>query len=67
MSSGFVPAGSTENTSSTNDDWEKAKQDIEDARRRKEEAGRQEGGKSLFEVLQQNKGKSLHQRRKWRS
>ncbi|KAI9762688.1 MAG: hypothetical protein M4579_000306 [Chaenotheca gracillima] len=64
MSSGFVPAGgkegSPEKTSDgwanthANDDWEKAKEDIENARRRRHE-GLQEGGESLFEVLQRNK------------
>ncbi|KAI9849517.1 MAG: hypothetical protein M1837_004137 [Sclerophora amabilis] len=54
MSSGFVPAGSTEDPVRTNDEWEKAKLHIEDARRRREE-GQHDDGKSLFDVLQQNK------------
>lgn len=38
------------------DEWLKAQKEIEETRRRKEEEGRQEGGKTLFEVLQHNKG-----------
>lgn len=58
MTSRFVPAGSTDEGAARGDDWDQARQDVEDTRRRKEEEGRQEGGKSLYEVLQQNKGKS---------
>lgn len=59
MTSQFVSAGLEDDTSQNIDEWERAKRDIEETRRRKEEEGRQEGGKSLFEVLQQNKGKGL--------
>ncbi len=57
MSSRFVPEGATEGVPGKTDDWDQAKQDVEDTRRRKEEESRQAGGKSLYEILQQNKGK----------
>ncbi|KAH0537638.1 hypothetical protein FGG08_005589 [Glutinoglossum americanum] len=63
MSSGFVSAGTIDPSSNQDppesdaksDEWARAQQEIEESRRRKEEAGRQEGGKSLFEVLEANK------------
>ncbi|KAL8843363.1 MAG: hypothetical protein Q9176_001976 [Flavoplaca citrina] len=55
MSSGFVSGGTTEDPIERDDEWLKAQQEIEANRRRKEEEGRQEGGKSLYEVLQNNK------------
>ena len=58
MSSGFVSAGTGEDPVRSNDDWEKAKRDIDDNRRRREEAAHQESGKSLYETLQANKGKT---------
>lgn len=59
MSSRFVPAGSTDDTAPDMDDWDQARKDIEETRRRKEEESRQEGGKSLYDILQQNKGKFI--------
>lgn len=56
MSSGFVSGGTIDNPIERDDEWLKAQQEIEVNRRRKEEEGRQVDGKSLFEVLQQNKG-----------
>ena len=56
MSSGFVSAGTSDNPIERDDEWLKAQQEIEAKRRRTEEEGRQEGGKSLYEVLQNNKG-----------
>ncbi|KAL9578262.1 MAG: hypothetical protein Q9212_005827 [Teloschistes hypoglaucus] len=55
MSSGFVSGGTTDHPIDRDDEWLKAQQDIEASRRRKEEQGKQEGGKSLYEVLQNNK------------
>ncbi|KAL8995673.1 MAG: hypothetical protein Q9169_004643 [Polycauliona sp. 2 TL-2023] len=55
MSSGFVSGGTTDQPIERDDEWLKAQQEIEANRRSKEEEGRQEGGKSLFEVLQNNK------------
>jgi FAM192A/Fyv6, N-terminal domain len=57
MSSGFVPAGSEDSSSRNDDDWLRAQHAIEVTRRQKREEGKQEGGKSLYEVLQQNKSK----------
>lgn len=56
MSSGFVSGGTTEKPIERDDAWLQAQKDIEETRRRKEEESRQEGGKTLYEVLQQNKG-----------
>ena len=39
-----------------NDEWVKAEREIEESRKRKADAGRQEDGKSLYDVLQANKG-----------
>lgn len=59
MSSGFVSGGTTEKPIERDDEWLKAQQEIEANRRRKEEASRQEDGKTLYEVLQNNKGDYL--------
>lgn len=56
MSSGFVSGGTTENPVERDDEWLKAQQEVEANRRKKEEAGRQQDGRSLYEVLQNNKG-----------
>ncbi len=56
MSSGFVSGGTTDKPIERDNEWLKAQQEIEATRRRKEEASRQEGGKTLYEVLQSNKG-----------
>ena len=59
MSSGFVPGGTAEEPIQRDDAWLKAQAEAEANRRRKEEDSRQDGGKSLYDVLQQNKGVSL--------
>ena len=56
MASGFVSGGTTDKPTERDDEWLKAQQEIEANRRRKEEESRQQGGKSLYEVLQNNKG-----------
>lgn len=56
MSSGFVSGGTTDKPVERDDEWLRAQQEIEANRRRKEEEGKQEGGKSLYEILQNNKG-----------
>lgn len=61
MSSGFVSAGTNEQPIERDDEWLKAQQELEEERRRKAEAGQQNDGKSLFEVLQQNKSESSHE------
>ncbi|KAJ5281295.1 hypothetical protein N7478_006667 [Penicillium angulare] len=55
MSSGFVSAGTNEQPIDRDDEWLKAQQELEEERRRKADIGQQNDGKSLFEVLQQNK------------
>ena len=59
MSSGFVSGGTTDVPIERDDEWLQAQKDIEETRRRKEEESRQDGGKTLYEVLQQNKGDYL--------
>jgi hypothetical protein len=56
MSSGFVSGGTIDNPVERDAEWLKAQQELEENRRRKEAEGQQEGGKSLYEVLQANKG-----------
>lgn len=55
MSSGFVSAGTNEAPVERDDEWLKAQQELEEERRHKAEIGKQDDGKSLYEVLQQNK------------
>lgn len=55
MSSGFVSAGTNEEPVERDDAWLRVQKELEEERRRKAEAGQQKDGKSLFEVLQQNK------------
>ncbi|KAJ5827435.1 hypothetical protein N7447_004198 [Penicillium robsamsonii] len=55
MSSGFVSSGTNEQPIERDDEWLRAEQELEEERRRKAEIGKQDGGKSLFEVLEQNK------------
>ncbi|KAJ5995450.1 hypothetical protein N7481_002427 [Penicillium waksmanii] len=55
MSSGFVASGTNEQPVERDDDWLRAEQELEEERRRKVEMGKQNDGKSLFEVLEQNK------------
>ena len=56
MSSGFVSGGTTDQPIERDDKWLQAQKEIEANRRRKEEESRQDGGKTLYEVLQNNKG-----------
>ncbi|KAK4942383.1 hypothetical protein LTR10_017830 [Elasticomyces elasticus] len=56
MSGRFVSVGGEPVPEVSNDAWAKAKQDVEAQRKPKQlEEGTQEGGKSLYEVLQANK------------
>ncbi|KAA8652144.1 hypothetical protein EYZ11_000510 [Aspergillus tanneri] len=55
MSSGFVSAGTDKEPIERDDEWHRVQRELEEERRRKAELGRQDGGKSLYEVLQQNK------------
>lgn len=52
----FISGGTTDEPTERDEAWLKAQQGIEARHREKVEAGRQEGGKSLFETLQANKG-----------
>ena len=56
MSSGFVSGGTSDRPIKRDDEWLKAQQELEALRHRKDEESRQEGGKTLYEVLQANKG-----------
>lgn len=61
MSSKFVAEGAQIQPLSQADEWAKAREKIENARKSKTEdkTGTQEGGKSLYEHLQEQRGKSL--------
>jgi hypothetical protein len=52
----FVSGGTVDKPTERDDEWLKAQETIEAARRKKEDDSRQHGGKSLYEVLQANKG-----------
>jgi hypothetical protein len=56
MSSGFVSGGTNEKPIERDDEWRKAQEVVKANFRRKQEEGKQDGGKSLYDVLQQNKG-----------
>lgn len=56
MSSGFVSGGTADNPTERDDEWKQAQREIEEKRREKEAIGKQNEGKSLYEVLQANKG-----------
>lgn len=58
MSSRFVAAGGTDvEPPPENDDWAKARKQVDDSKKLKVDAsGTQEGGKSLYEHLQAQKG-----------
>lgn len=55
MSSGFVSGGTNDQPIERDDEWHRVQQELEDERRRKADLGKQDGGKSLYEALQQNK------------
>lgn len=57
MSSGFVSGGTADQPIERDDEWKRAAQELEDARKAKEDLAKQHDGKSLFEVLQANKEK----------
>lgn len=56
MSSGFVSGGTIEHPKERDDEWRRAQEELEEQRRLKEEQAKQNDGKSLYEVLQANKG-----------
>lgn len=47
----FVAAGGANENDPKDDDWARAEQRIKDSKQRKVEIGRQEDGKSLYEVF----------------
>jgi hypothetical protein len=55
MSSGFVSAGTDQEPIQRDDEWVRVQKELEEERRRKAELGKQDGDKSLYDVLQQNK------------
>ncbi|KAH6614902.1 N-terminal domain of NEFA-interacting nuclear protein NIP30-domain-containing protein [Boeremia exigua] len=55
MSSGFVSGGTADAPIERDEEWRQAQRAIEEKRKEKEDLGRQNEGKSLFEVLQANK------------
>jgi hypothetical protein len=57
MSSGFVSGGTAENPTERDDEWRKAQAELEAARKAKADLAAQHDGKSLFEILQENKDK----------
>jgi hypothetical protein len=56
MSSGFVSGGSLDKPNERDEEWLKAQRELEEERTRKAQLEQQQGGKSLFEILQANKG-----------
>ncbi|KAF5870066.1 putative nefa-interacting nuclear protein nip30 protein [Botrytis fragariae] len=59
MSSGFVSGGTADAPTERSDEWLAAQQEIEANRQRKAIEARQQDGKSLFEILEANKGTHL--------
>jgi len=57
MSSGFVSGGTVDNPTERDDEWRQAQAELEAARKAKADLAAQHDGKSLFEVLQENKDK----------
>jgi hypothetical protein len=57
MSSGFVSGGTVDNPTERDDEWRKAQAELEAARKAKADLAAQHNGKSLFEILQENKDK----------
>lgn len=56
MASRFIPAAGEKGSADQNDDWSRAREAVKASRENKVEEGKQAGGKSLYEVLQENKG-----------
>lgn len=60
MSSGFVSGGTTDEPVEQDDEWQRVQQELEEQRKRKADIGKQEGGQSLYDVLQSNKSELHH-------
>jgi hypothetical protein len=63
MSSGFVSGGTTDAPNERDDEWRAAQAELEARRLEKEDRDKQHDGKSLYEVLQANKGDTLPPRK----
>ncbi|KAH7414159.1 N-terminal domain of NEFA-interacting nuclear protein NIP30-domain-containing protein [Phaeosphaeria sp. MPI-PUGE-AT-0046c] len=57
MSSGFVSGGTVDNPTERDDEWRQAQAELEAARKAKADLAAQHDGKSLYEILQENKDK----------
>lgn len=61
MSSGFIPSSTSSNLNFRDEEWIKARAELDAARHRKEELSQQQqNGKSLYDVLQANRGDYLY-------
>lgn len=52
----FVSGGTVDEPVEHDEEWAKAQRELEEERKQKADAGEQNSGKSLYEVLQENKG-----------
>ena len=59
MSSGFVSGGTVDNPTERDDEWRQAQAELEAARKAKADLAAQHDGKSLFEILQENKNPQI--------
>ena len=59
MSSGFVSGGTIDAPTERDEEWRAAQAELEAKRLEKEDRDKQHDGKSLYEVLQANKGDTL--------
>lgn len=59
MSSGFVSGGTIDAPNERDDEWRAAQAELEAKRLEREDRDKQHDGKSLYEVLQANKGDTL--------
>lgn len=63
----FVSGGTVDEPTERDEAWLQAQKEIEAKHLAKIEAGKQDGGKSLFETLQANKGDDMIMLRLWQS
>jgi len=56
MASGFVSGGTLDAPVERDEEWLAAQKEIEDLRRKRAEESKQNDGRSLFEILEANKG-----------
>ena len=66
MSSGFVSGGKAGEEVERDDEWKKAQQEIEDARRAKADLAKQQDGKSLYDVLQAKKQAEFEEKARYK-